>query len=369
MLATFRFLRQFLRPRPDGVVREESRYRRGEETLPATLYRPGGDSGRTGGLPGWMVLHGLTSRGREHPSLDRFARALAASGAVVLVPDFPEWRALEVAPERTAATIESAVLELDRSGLAEAGRVGAIGFSFGAAQALIAATDPALEGHLAGVVAWGGYLDIHRAVRYGFTGDHELDGKHYRGEPDPYGRWILAGNYLTLLPEHERDDDLADALLSLALEAGRQGIMSWAPATDPMKARLRPRLDPRQREVFDLLAPPSGAVWSPAERKRVENLSARLSAAAVEREPLLDPRPYTGRVPVPVLLAHGRKDRLIPWTELVRLERALPPDRVDHAAITSLFAHSFGQRRIPSPTVALEAVRFVRLITRVLRLF
>lgn len=368
MVATLRFLRHFLRPRSDGVIREETRYRRGDESLPATLFRPAAAPGRGGRLPGWMVLHGLTCRGREHPSLDRFARALAASGSVVLVPDFPEWRALKVAPERTVATIEAAVLELDASELTVPSRVGAVGFSFGATQALIAATEQVLEGHLAGVAAWGGYLDIRRAVRYGFTGDHDLDGKLYHGDPDPYGRWILAGNYLTLLPEHTRDAALADALLSLALEVGRRGIMAWASATDPLKQDARSGLGPRQRAVFDLIAPPSGAVWTPADRRRVEELAGRLSAAAVSSEPLLDPLPYVGSVPVPVLLAHGRTDRLMPWTELVRLRRALPPECLDYAAVTGLFAHSFGERRLPSPALLPEAVRFVRLIRRMLRL-
>ncbi|MEJ2503405.1 MAG: hypothetical protein P8177_08860, partial [Gemmatimonadota bacterium] len=96
MPTTVRFFRQFLRPVEGAVIREETTYRRGERVLPATLYHPAGTSGA---LPGWMALHGLTHRGREHPSLVRLASAIAASGAVVLVPDLPEWRDLRVRPE------------------------------------------------------------------------------------------------------------------------------------------------------------------------------------------------------------------------------------------------------------------------------
>lgn len=368
MPATFRFLRAFLLPGRGRVLREDTTYRRGDHDLPATLYRPEGWTPGDRRLPGWMALHGLTCHGREHASLDRLARSLAASGAVVLVPDLPEWRRLEVAPRTTVETVRAAVLELDRRGLAAPGRIGAIGFSFGATQTLIAATDPALEGHLAGVAAWGGYLDLHRAVRYGFIGAHELDGRQYERAPDPYGRWILAGNYLTLLPEHADDRPLAGALLALAREAGRRGIMSWDPATDPLKEKERTRLDDRQRAIFDLLAHPSGYEWTPEERARVEELARRLSTAALEHEPVLDPRPHLGRIPVPVFLAHGRDDRLLPWTELIRLQRAIPDARIRAAEVTGLFSHSFGERRVPSPSVALEALRFVRLIRRMLRL-
>lgn len=359
MPSTYRFLRQFLRPSPDAVLAEETTYRRGADTLEATLYRPARASGP---LPGWVTLHGLTYHGRRHPSLDRYARALAASGAAVLVPDLPEWRRLEVAPGPTVATIRSAVLELDGRGLTEPGRIGVMGFSFGATQALIAASDPALEGHLAGVAAWGGYGDFRRVTRFMFLGEHELDGRSYRLDPDPYGSWILTGNYLMLLPEHADDRALAGAIHGLALEAGRLRIMSWDPAMDPKKAAAREALDGRQREVFDLIAPQTGTTLDPASRERLRTLVDRIIGAAVAHEPLLDPAPYFPRVPVPVFLAHGRGDRLIPWTEMVRIRRALPPERLRTSGITTLFAHSFGEKRFPTPGLVAEGIRFVRLL-------
>ena len=366
MPSTLRFLREFLRPSPDAVVAEETRYRRGDAVLEATLFRPAG--GASGPLPGWVTLHGLTYYGRKHPSLDRFARAMAASGAAVLVPDLPEWRRLRVAPGATVETIRSAVLELDSRGLTEPGRIGVMGFSFGATQALVASTDPALHGHLAGVAAWGGYGDFRRVTRFMFLGEHELDDASYRAEPDPYGRWILAGNYLTLLPEHRDDDALADAVLGLALEAGRQRIMSWDPAMDPVKAAARASLDERQRAVFDLVAPPADRPLALGDRERLRAVMDRMIDAAVASEPLLEAAPYFPRVPVPVFLAHGRGDRLMPWTEMIRIRRALPPGRLTRSGITSLFSHSFGERRFPTPGLVLEGLRFVRLLDGMVKL-
>ncbi len=367
MASTLRFFREFLRPRPGAVHAVHTSYRRDLELLPATLYRPARlRPGRR--LPGWVALHGLTYSGREHASLVRFARALSASGAVVLVPDLPDWRALRVAPAGTVRTVKAAVLQLDDNPLTEAGRVGVVGFSFGATQALIAATDPVLEGHLAGIAAWGGYADFRRTARFGFLGTHELDDRAYELEPDPYGRWILAGNYLAALPEHAEDVPVAEALLGLAMEAGRRGIMSWSAEMDPLKEDARATLSAPQRELFDLIAPPAGATWTGSERARLEALVERIVEAAVSVEPLLEARSYLPRVPVPVFLAHGREDRLMPWTEVVRLRRALPTDRVESCTVTSLFAHSFGERRFPTPGVLWEGVRFIRMIHGMLRL-
>lgn len=365
MPSTLRFLREFLRPREGAVLVEETTYRRGGESLPATLYRPRNAPGK---LPGWMTLHGLTHHGREHDSLRRLARALAASGSVVLVPDLPEWRALRIAPGSTVETIKAAVLELDSLDITEPGRIGVIGFSFGATQALIAATDPLLRGHLAGVAAWGGYADIRTTARFAFLGEHELDGRRHRMEPDPYGRWILAGNYLGLLDEYASGSPLPEALLGLARHAARHKLMAWEPALDPAKIAARSGLDADDREVFDLIAPPTGVDLAAEQRARLEALIGRMLDVAVEREPLLDPSTYLARVPVPVFLAHGRNDRLIPWTEMVRLRRALPDHRVYRSGITTLFAHSGGDRRPVTPALALEGVRFVALMHAMLRL-
>jgi hypothetical protein len=365
MPSTARFLREFLRPREGAVVVEETAYRRGDESLPATLYRP--RSMRVP-LPGWTTLHGLTYYGREHLSLIRLARSLAAAGSVVLVPDIPEWRALRVAPATTVRTIQAAVLALDGLGFTVPGRIGVIGFSFGATQALVAATDPSLRGHLAGIASWGGYADIAATARWAFLGEHELDGRIYRGDPDPYGRWVLAGNYLSALEELGTGPEPGMVYLDLAHAAARARVMAWDPALDPLKEQARRRLPPEHQAVFDLIAPPADSVLTPAQRLRLRSLIDRMMPAAVARDPLLDPGRLLGRVPVPVFLAHGYGDRLIPWTEMVRLQRALPPERVVSSATTRLFAHSAGERRRISPAAAVHAVRFVRLMGRMLRL-
>lgn len=363
MSSTVRFLREYLRPTRHGVATVETTYRRGAETLPATVYRPAG--ARTP-LPGWVILHGLTATGRGHASLTRFARAVAASGTVVLIPEIPEWRALRVAPGLTIPTIRSAVLALDERGETEPGRIGLLGFSFGATQGLVAAADPTLDGHLAAVAAWGGYCDPHRLFRFGLSGEHELDGTRYRIEPDPYGAWIIAGNYLTTVPGHESDGDVADALYALALEAGRRGVFAGDPLYDESKLRMRAALPAAKRELFDLFAPLSGA---PRDRTAGEAMAGRLADAAVARDPLLDPAPALPHVRTPTLLAHGAGDRLIPFTETVRLSRRLPAEVVTRVGITSLFAHSGGDSQLMGPIRrGREMAGFVGLLNAILDL-
>lgn len=362
MPSTLAFLRAHLRPASAAVHMSEVGYARGSETLPADLYLPANARGR---LPGFVLLHGLTCTARAHTSLQTFARALAASGRAVLVPEIPEWRALHVAPAITLETIRSAVRALHERSEVDPERIGLLGFSFGATQALIAAADPAITPLLRAVVAWGGYYDLMRVSMFSLTGEHELDGVNYHIEPDPYGRWIMMGNYLTAVPGHAADASVAQAAHALARAAGARGIPSWDPALDPLKLQLRQDLRPPQRDLFDRLAPPTERPAEGTPENRA--LANAVGAAALETDPLLDPRPHLGALRVRTLLAHGRDDRLLPFTETIRLSRALPADQLIATRITALFAHSGGARHgLGVLGLAREGSRFIRLIRTLL---
>lgn len=364
MASTLRFLQQYLRPRHGVVEASDVVYHRDGEPLPATLYRP---AGRPAPLPAWVVLHGLTFQGRKHPSLDRFVRALAASGSAVFVPEVPEWSRLRVAPAATAPSAAAAIDALGTLGIAVPDRVGILGFSFGATQALVAAADPRLAGRFRSIVAWGGYADLRNLFRFGFTGEHELDGIEYRLEPDPYGGWIMGANYLTRIPGQEDAGDVAAALLRLAEESGRRGVHACDPVYDPLKAVLREAILPARRELFDAFAPLAGRrVIDPAFARYI---TGALADAALEADPMLDPGPSLPGVRARTLVAHGRDDRLVPFTESLRLGRTLPRDACGGCTITSLFAHSGGAAHtLGAARLTREAARFGRLLRRILNL-
>lgn len=364
MPSTLRFLKQYLRPAAGATVESETTYMREGQELPATLYRP---AGQRGALPGWVVLHGLTRPGRRHRSLIRFARAVASAGNLVYVPEIPEWRELRVAPAPTMSTIRAAVLALQARDDVRHDRVGLFGFSFGATQALVAATDDDVASQLAGIAAWGGYSDLRRLFRFGLTGRHELDGSTWELRPDPYGVWIMAGNYLPLVPGLEDSEPVATALHALAIESGEHGAYAWDPVYDAAKTRLRGDLDPAHHALFDMLAPLTTAPRPDPERAL--DIAERLAATAIAREPLLDPTPFLGNVRVPVVVAHGRDDRLIPFTESLRLARQLPDAMVRSVNVTALFQHSGGtQGGLGALGTAREAARFALLLRRVLHL-
>ncbi|HEX2092296.1 MAG TPA: hypothetical protein VHG28_07830 [Longimicrobiaceae bacterium] len=361
MLRAARFLRGYLRPASCPVREEELHLPVGASEVEATLFLPRGRRRS----PGWVVLHGVTVPGRRHESLLRFARAMATSGAAVLVPDVPDWRALHVRSRTARESLVAATAYLAERPEVLPGRMGAVGFSFGATHALIAASHPELRERLHTVVGFGGYCDLRRAIRCMTTGEHDWQGIRYRIEPDPYGRWILAANYLTVVPGLEGMGVVARALHELAAEAGRRRTFAWEAEYDALKDELRRGLSPDEEEVWELLVPAQGQV--PADLERARALADALTDAALSVDPALDPLPALPGLRARIVLAHGEADRLIPFTETLRMHAALPPELDASVTITRLFAHSTGNAAVRAVEYGREGLRFMRLLHRALR--
>jgi len=360
VLRTTRALTSWITGR-SAVEEYETVLSRGDREVPASVILP---AGARRNLPGWVVLHGVTRPGRFHPTLLRFVRALASSKAAVLVPQIPEWVDLSLEPERTLPTVRAALDGLRSLPGTSDGPYGLIGFSFGAPQAMIAAAHQDVSEQLAGVVGFGSYFDVASMVRFQMTGRFDLGDATHRLRPDPYGRWIMGWNHLTSIPEYQNAQDVADALRRLAVEAGERRILAWDPSYDTLKEHLKGQVSEDHREIFDLFAPPSDR--EPAETE-AERIAPLLTHAAMKSTPLLDPLPFLDRLEPPVQLIHGRNDRLIPYTETLRLEAAFPEGKSIDTTITALMDHSEQGGRLANIGKEIsEGVKLLRTLGRLL---
>lgn len=340
LLRTVRFAREWSSGAREIEV-EEVALQGPDGTIPATRYRPAG--ARPG--PGWVLLHGITRAGRQHVSLVRFSRAIAASGATVVVPEVPEWVALRLAPHLTLGAVQAGVAAMEEDPMVT-GPPGLMGFSFGGPQALRVGGDPSLAGRLACIAAFGGYGDMGRTLDFLFTGTHEWGGSRYQVLPDPYGRWVVAYNYLTRVPGHEGAASVARALWELAAHAGDHFIESWDPSLDALKLSLAEAVPSDWRDLFHFFAPPAALEPLPASGE-ARAWTQRLADAGLEVDPSLE-LPDVISVPVPVFLVHGRNDHLIPFSETLRTARRVRAPRLE-VTVTGLFSHSTGDPRPHGP--------------------
>ena len=321
---------------PPQVERREVAILRDGVAVEATLTLP--RASRSGRLPGWIAVGGMSRMGRFHPQLVRFADALASSGAAVLVPEIPEWRRLQVSPEASLPTVRAAVEFLNARPDVEPRRFGVIGFSFGAPGVALAASHEEVAQHMAGIVLFGGYCSLARTVRCMLTGEHDWEGVDYDLNPDPYGRWVVGSNHLTRIPGHEDAGDVADALRRLAYEASGRRVSAWEPCHDRMIRDLRCSLPQRRQALFDHFATPSTSDRPNSEAAC--DLAGRLAEACRRAEPLLDPAHGLAGLRVPTQVIHGQGDRLVPFTEGLRLMESLPAASQRGVTVTPLFNHS-----------------------------
>jgi pimeloyl-ACP methyl ester carboxylesterase len=112
--------------------------------------------------------------------------------------------------------------------------------------------------------------------------------------------------------------------------------------------------------VWDLLAPPTGTV--PADLEAARRLADAMGAAMLERFPGLDPRPLLPALRGRIILSHGRADRLIPYTETLRLQTLLPPELNPSVTVTGLFAHSAHAGWMNPLARVRESAQFIRLL-------
>ena len=351
------------------VLEREIHIERDGRRLPASLFLPRAAARRAHAdrrppIPVWVVLHGITRSGRGHPYLVRFARAVASTGQAALVPEVPEWRDIRLSTRATASTVAACLRALEGRHQFASRQVGLVGFSFGAPQAIIAPTDPALAGRIACVVAFGGYCSVEESSRFQFTGVHELDGKEESLAPDPYARWVVGANYVTRIPAHHDAGGAAEALRALAAHTGDHNLLATDPEMEPVRHGLANGLDPAERTVFEAIAPPTGALPDPERGGPVAEGLGEVMAAIPE----LNPVPYLPRVNVPVRLVHGTADQLFPYTQTVKLGRAFPPDADVTTTITGLFAHASGRERTSLRHTASEALRFLNALASIFRL-
>jgi pimeloyl-ACP methyl ester carboxylesterase len=274
------------------VVREEVQIPFAGRTLAADLYRSARPRGTV------LLVHGLSAAGRRQPDLARLARLLARHGPLALVPQFDSLAAFKLDGCEVAAIV--AALDY-ATGVARP--VALAGFSFGAGPALLAAAERP-DVRLAG--SFGGYADLRAVVAYVTT----------EAGAEPYNRWKL-----------------------LQLLAGLVGDASDRAGLDSIaRARLANPFEDTSRREAELRSA-GRAVLALVHNRRADAVSGLLAGLSSDTHTALDrlsPLSAMSRLRGRALIAHGRADSSIPYTESVRLAEAADTQ----AVILSTFHHT-----------------------------
>jgi dienelactone hydrolase len=264
-----------------------------------------------------VVVHGVHHLGMEEPRLQRFARALASHGYLVLTPQVDELADYTVT-KQSADVIADAVHELaQRSGSA---KVGLLGLSFAGGMSLIAASDPSVQQQLSCVVAVGAHDDLHRVLDFFETDQTRApDGSVLNMKAHEYGSLVVAYSHASVFFSPQ---DLDQARLTLR-------TLLWEKVTEAHAdaARLSPAGQARMAQLF-----------AHDTKSLVPDTQRGLAAVQPELD-AASPHFYLYKVHVPVMLLHGAADNVVPPTETLWLARDLPPGVLKEALISNAIGH------------------------------
>ncbi|MES1204417.1 MAG: hypothetical protein ABUS79_00645 [Pseudomonadota bacterium] len=277
----------------------------------------------------YLIAHGFNVRGPDDPRCDRFARVLSHAGFVVMCPRLHAFTRLRVHASAAAdlSRALAALLTLDEHPRDR--RPGIFSISFGSFAALLAAASPEARHLVGGLVVFGGYADFAATCRFmlGVAGPTTAG----LPAPDPTCLVGMAINSADVLFPPEERVALTDAWRTFVTRVWGDPALK-APARFADVARELASTLPRAMAAPFL----QGCGVTPGFAALAEAALARVDTAA------MDPRRHLPDIRCPVHLFHGRRDDVIPYTQMTALATGLTGTRA-RTYLTGLYDHSRGE--------------------------
>ncbi len=266
--------------------------------------------------PGLVLVHGVHHLGIDEPRLVAFARALSSSGIRVLTPELLSLADYHV--DRSSVDLIGYSACAISAQLGQ--KVGVLGLSFAGGLSLLAAADPRFAPCIRFAVSVGAHDDLERVSQFLISNRIERpDGTTLRMTAHEYGALILIYSH----PE----DFFPPADAPAARETLR--LLLWEKVDESRKQAEQ--LSPSSRQKMELL-------YNHQVEPLTEELRQSIARHRAEMAPV-SPHGNLGALQVPVLLLHGAADNVIPPSELLWLQRDVPPKTLKSALISPAISH------------------------------
>ncbi len=290
-------------------------------TIKADLFLPQGKGKRSGIL----LNHGVIDTGKDDPRLKRFAEILCRSGFVVLIPDFKGMRSFRIGPSDIDEVQMAFTYFTSLKNYVLPQSCGLFGFSYGAGPTILAACRPAMRNKVRFIIAFGAYYDLKNVLSFIASGNFEFEGKRYFQQPQEYGKWVFLANNLDHVVSTE-DRSILQRILQVKLRDEKAPTDHFIPLLGKEGKNILALLshsDPSQTEILIKNLPP-------AIQTQIEALSVA---------------PVMNKLHADLILAHGKDDDMIPFTETLRLARAVPDPHRVYVQILRSYSHVDPERQ------------------------
>ncbi len=267
--------------------------------------------------PGIVVCHGVHHLGIDEPRMQKFARAIASAGVVVLTPELKEIADYHIDP-KSIHTIGRAALKL-RERVHRSG-VGVLGLSFAGGLSLLAASDAEYAPAIEFVVGVGAHDDLERLANFFITDQiTDADGSLVHTHAHDYGAVVFVYMFVDSFFEG-RDVPIArDALKAWLWENFDEAKDIAKKLSLPAQAKMQLVFDHRE----DALRPEIERVIKSHEGE-MKRVSPHDALAGLRAQ---------------VFLLHGEGDTVIPPSETHWLVHDAPEGAVAQALVSPVIVH------------------------------
>jgi dienelactone hydrolase len=286
------------------------------EKIPARIYTPA----NVKNAPGVVLVHGVHHKGIDEPRLERFARAVAGAGVVVMTPSVKELSDYKVAP-RSIDTVGAAIFDLkERLGT---DKVGLMGMSFGGGISLLAAADERFADDVSFVVAVGAHDDLSRVSQFFINNETpEPNGSIKKLHAHGYGMMVLVYSHASDFFPAEDVPAASDALRLWLQEKREEAKKVASTLTPPSKAKL---------DKLFADGPDSAKDLKPEIMAQIQKHEEDMKRVS--------PHGHLATIKANVYLLHGEGDTVIPSTETLWLAQDVPADRLRTALVSPAIEH------------------------------
>jgi len=283
------------------------------EQVPARIYTPT----NVKNAPGVVLVHGVHHKGIDEPRLERFARAVAAAGVVVMTPSVKELSDYKVTP-RSIDTVGAAIFEMkDRLGV---DKVGLMGMSFGGGISLLAASDARFADDVSFVVAVGAHDDLSRVSRFFVNNETpQPNGEVKKLRAHGYGMMVLMYSHAEDFFPKEDVPAASDALRLWLQERREEAKTRMSTLTPASRTKLEKLFGDGENEL------------KPELLREIETHEAEMAKVS--------PHGHLANIKANVYLLHGEGDTVIPSTETMWLAQDVPPARLRTALVSPAIEH------------------------------
>jgi dienelactone hydrolase len=307
--------------------------------LRVRVYEPAGSPRRAA-----LLTSGLHPSGTGEPRLARLARALSASGVVIVTPDIPELSRFEITPAITDTIERSAAWLATESGLAPDQKIALMGISFSGGLSIVAAARPSIANLVTSVFAFGGHDDLPRVLRYLCTGSEPYPPQQlgrpadqpFVRAPHDYGVAVILLGVAERVVPRAQVEPLRIAVRRFLLASALDSNVDKEQAAREFAAI---------RETAKRMPEPSATLLRYVSDRDVAHLGARLlpfvsyyggaPALSVSKSP---------KPSVPIFLLHGMDDNVIPAIESEYLAEDLRGHARVRMLLSGLVSHAEADR-------------------------